>query len=354
MESRTCDAAELDLGEIDETDLALINALQINSRASWELIGKVLETSALTAARRWNRLTHAGIAWITAYGGPTMWEHNCLAFLEVDCEASSTRAVAAALAEDPYAVSVEYIAGGANLFVTTAISSLTALSTYVRDRVSLLAGVNATRVHLATRVYTEASRWTLRSLSEAQRAVLEQDLPISTVKGILTQRDEALLLALGANGRKSHTELAQELGVSPSTVRRRLQRMLETDVIRFRCDVASAYTQWPVLVAYQGICSPSQVDLVGHALASLPEVRVCVGALGSNNILFTVWLRSASSSVALEMKLATHLGMLTITNRSVTLHSVKRFGRLLDEHGRSIGAVPMDMWRKVECEAPRV
>lgn len=333
--------------DIAELDLALINALQIHSRASWALIGQVLDVSAVTAARRWDRLVSEGIAWITAYGAPAMWEHNCLAFVEVDCVAASTGGVAAAIAADPYAASVEYTVGGANLFVTTAISDLRALSVYVRDRVSMLDGVIATRVHVATRIYTEASRWHLRSLTEKQRARLAQDVAKPSSEGILREEDQPLLVALGVDGRKSNAQLAADLGVSASTIRRRLQRMISADVVRFRCDVANLYTEWPVLVSYQAVCSPSQIDVVGHALALVPEVRVCVAALGASNILFTVWLRSASSSLALELELSKHLPQMTITHRAVTLHSVKRFGRLLDEQGRSIDVVPMDIWRKV-------
>lgn len=332
---------------IDELDLAVVNALQINSRASWSAIGKVLGVSAITVARRWEQLAADGIAWITAYGGPSMWTHNCLAFMEVDCAAPSTSAVAAAIAQDPYAASVEYTVGGANLFVTTAASDLHTLSTYVRDRVGMLEGVIATRVHLATRVYTEASRWQLRSLTEAQRAALLPDASAAKTESILHEEDRPLMIALGVDGRRSHVELAEAIGVSPSTASRRLQRMIRADVVRFRCDVANSYTQWPVLVSYQAACPPSEVDVVGRALSSLPEVRVCVAALGANNILFTVWLQSASSSLALELELGRRLPQLTITNRAVTLHSVKRFGRLLDDRGRGVGVVPMDIWRPV-------
>jgi hypothetical protein len=35
---------------------------------------------------------------------------------------------------------------------------------------------------------------------------------------------------------------------------------------------------------------------------------------------------------------------LTVVDRLITLRTVKRMGRLLDEDGRAIGAVPMDVW----------
>ena len=333
--------------QLDEMDLALVNAMQINGRASWSLIGKALGISPATAARRWNRLSQEGIAWVTAYGGPAIWETNCLAFVEVDCVVGSSQSVATTIASHPYAASVEFAAGGANLFVTTVISDLSALSNYVRNRVSALEGVIATRVHLATRVYTEASKWRLRSLSQDQQEVLAPPAPTGESEAQLFAEDHPLLVSLGLDGRKSCADLAKELGVSTSTVRRRLERLVQTDAIRFRCDVASSYTTWPVLVNYQAACPPAEIDFVGRTLSSLPEIRVCAATLDAHNMSFTVWLRSTSSSLALEEELSQRLPQLDIRGRTVTLHSLKRFGRLLDERGRSVGAVPMDMWRAV-------
>ncbi|MDH6576360.1 NAD kinase [Kitasatospora sp. MAP5-34] len=53
---------------VDELDLALVNALQLQPRAPWSLLGQTLGISPVTAARRWRRLSEAGIAWVTADG----------------------------------------------------------------------------------------------------------------------------------------------------------------------------------------------------------------------------------------------------------------------------------------------
>jgi AsnC-type helix-turn-helix domain len=41
---------------LDETDLAIVHALQFSPQASWTLVGSVLEISPVTASRRWERL----------------------------------------------------------------------------------------------------------------------------------------------------------------------------------------------------------------------------------------------------------------------------------------------------------
>jgi len=42
--------------KLSEADLALVNALQVQPRASWSLIGKALGVGPVTVARHWERL----------------------------------------------------------------------------------------------------------------------------------------------------------------------------------------------------------------------------------------------------------------------------------------------------------
>lgn len=45
---------------VDETDVALLDAVHANPRASFELLGETLGITAVTAARQWRRLTESG------------------------------------------------------------------------------------------------------------------------------------------------------------------------------------------------------------------------------------------------------------------------------------------------------
>ena len=52
---------------VDETDLSLVHALQINPRVTWTRLARILEVDASTLTRRWTRLTREGLAWFTCY-----------------------------------------------------------------------------------------------------------------------------------------------------------------------------------------------------------------------------------------------------------------------------------------------
>ena len=57
---------ESDAFVIAESDLEIINALQLNPRASWTQLSSVLDMDSTTIARRWRRLVSNGHSWVNA------------------------------------------------------------------------------------------------------------------------------------------------------------------------------------------------------------------------------------------------------------------------------------------------
>ena len=329
----------------DELDLALVSALQMRPRAPWSLLGKAIGVSSATAARRWQRLSSAGIAWVTAYAGPAVWERQCIAFLELDCAPAHTGRIAHQFAAEPHVLSVEHVADGCDLLLMAAFADVTHLSRYITESIGAVPGVVGVRARLITRVHSEASSWRLGALDAAQRGqlVTASPAPNSAGPGIRPQERE-LLVALGADGRMDQAALAASTGTSATTVRRRLARLIAGDAVRFRCEVATRYSGRPVSVTYRAAVPAHELDAIGEALAGLPEIRLIAGVTGPRNLWFVVWLRAVTEVLPLEARLTGRFAALAGMERSTTLRFVKRMGRLLDTDGRATGNVPMDFW----------
>ncbi|MDI3389328.1 Lrp/AsnC family transcriptional regulator [Streptomyces sp. B-S-A8] len=335
-------------------DEALIHALQLAPRASWSRIGEVLGVDPVTVARRWERLRSSGRAWITAYPGRRLQQGIEVTVVEIDCRSGEVEAVADALAAMPQIVTVEHMAGGRDLLVTLFTADLGALSRLLLDRISRMPGVVATRAQLATRVYGDGSRWRLRALSEAQQRSLS-DLapprparrPAGTAPEPPPELDAAsrsLLPATSADGRRSVAQLAQVTGLSPTTVRRRLTRLIEEHDLMLRCEVARELTDWPVSATLWAQVPPAQLESAARGLLTLAEVRLCACVTGPNNLLFTVWLRSVADVQRLEAQLAERLPFLTLVDRAIALRQTKLMGHLVGPGGRATGVVPVDLW----------
>ena len=92
--------------------------------------------------------------------------------------------------------------------------------------------------------------------------------------------DLSLIKELQINARQKTDRLARKFGVNKTTVNRRIQRLLNEDVIRFRTYIH------PIALGYEGIalvglrCNPIKVSEVADAIAAYKQVAyagVCVG-----------------------------------------------------------------------------
>ncbi|MET7905021.1 Lrp/AsnC family transcriptional regulator [Streptomyces sp. NPDC005355] len=330
-------------------DEALVHALQIAPRASWSLLGQVLGVDPVTVARRWERLHSSGRAWVTAYPGIRLQQRIEVALVEIDCRSGEVESVAGALSALPQVVTVEHMAGGRDLLVTVFAPDLGGLSRLFLELITRLPGVVATRAQLTTRVFGEGSRWRLRVLTEAQQQQLAGAVPARRKPPYALARkpdaaDRALIRAVAADGRRTAAELAEETGLSPGTVRRRLGRLIGEHELVLRCEVARELTEWPVSATLWARVPADRLESTARGLLSLAEVRLCASVTGPNNLLFTVWLRSVADVQRLEAQLAERLPHLTLLDRAIALRQVKLMGRRLGRGGRAVGVVPLDVW----------
>jgi DNA-binding Lrp family transcriptional regulator len=146
------------------------------------------------------------------------------------------------------------------------------------------------------------------------------------------------------DGRSTAADIAARTARSGSTVRRWLTEMIDGGLLSLRCEVAQPITGWPVAATFWARVPPDELDRTATALTGLPEVRLCAATTGADNLVMTLWLRSLGDVQRLEAELAGKLPALTLTDRAVTLHAVKRMGCLLDDAGRIAGVVPIDPW----------
>ncbi|WP_181860793.1 Lrp/AsnC family transcriptional regulator [Streptomyces diacarni] len=331
-----------------ELDLALVHALQLRPRASWAELAPPLGVTPGTLARRWERLTGAGLAWVYAAPGREFSRTRCSAFVLVRCRPGARGRLAERLAGLREVVTVELTASGsAALLLDVLAPDLPSLTALVLERLERLPGVTGVDTLLTTSLPLEASRWRLRSLDAGQLAALgragarPRD-PVSSVG--LDDVDHALLDVLVRDGRAGFAALAEHTGASPATVRRRLRRLTESGVIVFRCDMADELTGLPVPVTFLGRAPARDVNAVHRTLAALAECRLVAAVTGRDNILVTLWLPGVGDIQRRETALCARLPSLTVTDRIVGLRTVKRMGHLLDQQGRRTGTRSIRPW----------
>ncbi|GII85409.1 AsnC family transcriptional regulator [Sphaerisporangium siamense] len=329
---------------LSETDLELIDALQINPRASWTEVGAAIGVDPVTAARRWQRLHSHGEAWTTVALGPRLTDAMSMTFLEIDCEPGAAVEVAETLAGEGHLITVQHVASDHDLFAIAVAASMPALAHYLLTDLPRVPGVAKVRAHVATRVFETSCRWRLRVLParSADALARRHAAPASTRQ--MDEIDRRLFKALGMDGRAGYSELAGAVGTSERTVQRRLSRLVATGDIDFRCDLARAHAGWHSSAVLWLRMPDGLLEETGRVLLGWPETRTCAALAGARNMLLTVGLHGVSDLHALVVRLEERFPHVSVADRQIVLRQSKLYGRLLDHSGHCTGVVPVDPW----------
>ncbi|MVU75727.1 AsnC family transcriptional regulator [Nocardia sp. ET3-3] len=335
------------LAGFDERDLDLVNALQINPRASWTRIGESLGMDATTAARRWQQLTASGLAWITAYAP----EFATVAYLRLRCRTEHLGTLSDRLTAMPWVLSVDRLTGVFPLQLTVAVENLAALDDFTARELAALPGVEEVRTAVNLHLYVEGSQWRPQALDPGQRTMLTDRRGPAPTASRPRPGDRALVLAVSADGRRSIADLARDTGLTETTVRRRIGDMTASGRLVFRCDFAEQAAGWTVTATYWARLPARHLDALGARLASWPEIRLCVATADDSNVMLIGWLRGPREGLLLEARLQREFPELEIEERQLTLRTLKRMGRILSPRGRAVGYVPFNVWGR-DPESP--
>jgi DNA-binding Lrp family transcriptional regulator len=322
---------------LDEDDLALVHTLQIAPRISWAAAARVLGSAPATLVSRWQRLREEGLAWVTVHTGENT--QHTVGFIDVDCEPGTRHAVSRTLCADPRVVSVDESAAGRDLLLTVIVRHLGELTRFVLDDLTSLPGVRRQHTAVATALHRQGSRWRLDALNASQQAALEPSARPSSSQSTPPVNAWPLIEALTYDGRRSAAEIAELTCRNPATVRRQLSRLIASDVLAFRCEVAQSYAGWPINCSWFSRVPPAEQDRTVRALNTLPGLRLCASTTGETNLTFSLSARSLSDLLTFERLLGKRLPWIELRESVPHLRTVKRMGWILDEDGRATGQV---------------
>ncbi|MFD4902414.1 Lrp/AsnC family transcriptional regulator [Streptomyces sp. NPDC048511] len=332
---------------LSELDLAIINALQIRPRGEWSRIGAALGITGATAARHWERLTRERLAWIATMPGPRFGDAGHTAHVFLSASPSHHTELAERLCQEPAAATVTRVTGGHDFRVDCFTGTQESLDQIVSERFSSLPGVMRTETAYVTRVHRQSSSWRSGILDQRQsRSVSADSAATPSRRTAFDAVDSALLDALGDDGRRSWAELAALCAVSPQTARRRVEQHLASGYLVLRCEFATS-AGLPVREASLILNVPGRhLEAAGRYMAGLPNCRVSVEVFSVHNLVATFWVHDLNEIHAYERELEARAPGTVVFSRSVTLRTYKRVGHILDREGRSVGRVPLPMWRR--------
>jgi len=326
--------------QFDETNIALLEALRVNVRAPWEVVGKAIGINGVTARRRWNRILERRLAWTTVSTGN--WPGQLTAIVTAHCRAGEALACARALAQTPFAVTVETLIGRQDVRATVVVEDMRTLDSFLSAGISSIPGLISIESQLVDKVYIQGSNWRPGALSRSA----ERALHLSSTDGraYLPRShtiDAALVELLVDDARAPAKSLADHLGVSETLVRRRINSLLNSGLVVLGAEAAPHLVGIPFSANYWYSFSPSDLDAGANMLSTLPESRWTVSVVASPANLFCVfWFRELSQLQELERTVHSRYPDAVIVDRSMRLQPVKRMMHVLDDDGLSSEVIP--------------
>ncbi|GHE44291.1 transcriptional regulator [Streptosporangium violaceochromogenes] len=273
---------------LDGADLRVVAALQVNGRATWDRIGRVLDESTRNVARRATRLMDAGVLSII---GLLDDRRTSSAVLRVRCRPGSVVDVGTALAELPHTRFVSLVSGSADCVAELSVSEDALVELLFRG-IPTIDGVVESVTCPALRHFKTPQEWHLDVLTPREISGLREQwapLPERFRAGDSpSPEDERIVAAVAADGRATHAEIAAATGSSESTARRRLDSLLRKGVLRIRAEIEPAYLGLPVEAALWLRVAEREVETVGNALAGLAQARHVVAVAGDHQIVAQV------------------------------------------------------------------
>lgn len=294
-------ALRMESDTFDELDLRVLDALEVNGRASFSRIGAVLGVSDQTVARRYRRLRAEGGLRVVGVRDPAALGQDHWT-LRLRCVPDSALAIADALAKRPDTNWIGLAAGGTEVVFGTRPRS-------PGDRDDLLLGKlprtpRVLEIHahqILHRFYGGPSGWLRKFgvLGDDQVAALRPESgPRPAGPARIDPEDEPLLDVLERDGRAGYPELQRATGRSESAVKRRLAALLASGAVYIDVEYHSEILGYPTAAVLWLTTSPAALHRVGEALAAHDEIAHAAATAGPSNIVATAVVRSTADLYA--------------------------------------------------------
>ncbi|MGY0490212.1 Lrp/AsnC family transcriptional regulator [Streptomyces sp. WG-D5] len=324
----------------DRLDRQLLHALQLDGRAQFRRIAPVLDVSEHTVARRYRRLRGAGLHIVGEPDaerlGRTRW------LLRLRCAPDAALPIAEALARRPDTGYISLASGGTELHCTIHTGDAEEDEEVLLRALPRTPRIISFDAHCFLRTFCgNPPRWytKLGALTAQQHTALMPDHtppptpPVPPLADLGTAQqtveldaaDQALVEALAKDGRAGLPELATETGLSPSSARRRLERLRDTGAIRVNVDFPPARLGYRKRAMLWLRVAPGALQRVGETLSAHPQTDLVAATTGPSNLIATVICRNATE---LYLYLNHHIGALPDIQSIETAPVIREIKRL--------------------------
>ncbi|MFG3109692.1 Lrp/AsnC family transcriptional regulator [Streptomyces tendae] len=280
---------------LDLLDLKLLQALELDGRASFSRIAQVLGVSDQTVARRFRRLRTTANLRVTGVVDDSRMGRSTW-IVRLGCAHNAAGRLAGTLAARPDTHYVDLAAGGTEVICAITPRSRPERDDLLLDRLQRTPDVTSVDAHCVLHPYYGNSlRWLrkISALAPHEETALRAPAPAPTPEPVVPDGpDLAVLEALRRDGRATLTELQSVTGLSETATKKRLERLRGTGVLH----LAVEYDHEPLGQGVEALVwltvAPCALAGTGRAVAGHPAVRFAAAVAGRTNLVVSVLCRT--------------------------------------------------------------
>lgn len=279
--------------QLDRTDQAIAAALQVDGRAAWGHIARVLGIPERTVVRRGQRLLDAHIARISVSLNTTQLKGARPVLVSATTDLGRLWDVARKLAERADASSVSVLEGSNSIAAMLVPRDGEMVKKLFYEELPTIEGIASLHLTTVLRIFLAGHEWDPGILSPAQQEALaspRRSRPVGR-HAVLSSEDHLMLNELTQDGRAPISRLARSAGISAPTARKRMDELVEKGRIQVRTEVVPAVYELEVEALVWCSAPNSRIEVIGTKLALCREVRFCAVSTGPSPILVDVLVR---------------------------------------------------------------
>lgn len=265
---------------LTELDDQIIELIEQNGRITYREIAKALGISERQAGSRFRRLLADDIIRVVTVVDAYAVGFNVILAIGVKVADRPTSEVAQALGAIPNVIATAVMAGEYEIEIMVAVPSHQALAALMRDHLSQIEGIRSFHPSLFLDVL---------KYETGSGAVHAQPLSLPIPENSpLADADKAIIEALWRNPLDTNENIAEQLGMSETTVRNRVNRLRKNGLIHITALRNVALGPEMVFASIGIELAAGHHDQVTEKLCALRQVHFVANVLGRYDVIAQV------------------------------------------------------------------
>ena len=282
---------------LDEIDFALIKALEIDARKSCQELADKVGTTTTTAWRRLQRLISEQVITFVTIPDPVALGFRVSALIGINTAPGRSDTTAEVLADFPNVQSINLTTGRYDMLLFSIHRTQRELMDFLDEQLGDIPDVT----HAETMI-------TLRQVKASWRHLLnphDASGEILPRRRSLTPTEQALIRELETDPRKSLTDLGKGIGMSRMSASRKLQTLLDENVLKVVIIPDSAKLGFGTQAGIFVRVRPGRINAVAQALGAHKRIHHVVVTAGRFDMLLWGIFRDSNE---LSDFIRTHVG----------------------------------------------